>query len=286
MGDNDISVESVEVALLSEIEMSSALMMKDAYQPDSGEKMDEDREVPGLQTKDSPQEDGSVGPNAVVYITKLSHRTPPEEINKILLKKPDRTTNMGTHDFYTMVITLSMRLGDRSTTRFLNGTIELAFPSGIKILTYSPKEKGIISAIIENGGDALSLSAGLDFSGVTTQGTKILPDPKENRFRITVGPGEKISGTYRRNSGFRLDIPAYILLEYQGMLKNERELFLEIFPPIPGPTIEISGNEMLAVISFIVRAPKNTLPKITARIEGRVKGNLWGVVPLKGSVVF
>ena len=62
-------------------------------------------------------------------------------------------------------------------------------------------------------------------------------------------------------------------------------MFWEIYPPLPGQHIEVTGKEMQAVFSFIVQTPKNAQPKITATIEGRVKGNLWGVVPIKGSVV-
>jgi hypothetical protein len=179
-----------------------------------------------------------------------------------------------------------MRPDDPITTRFINGTIDLAFPRGIKILTYSPKEKGIITAIIENRKDAISLSRSLDFSASASQGKKTLPDPDENRFGIPVGPDEKITGTYCKKNGYSLDIPASVLLDYRGMLKNDHEMFWEIYPPMPGPYIEVTGKEMQAIFSLIVQTPKNAPPKITARIEGRVKGNLWGVVPIKGSVVF
>ena len=286
MGDNDVSVESVEVALLSEIEQSSAMQMKDAYQQDSGEPVDEGCSIPPFQPADSPYGEGSAGPNARVYLTKLSSRTPPEEIEKILIKNPDRKTNPGNHDFYTLVLTLSIRLSDPSTTRFLNGTINLAFSRGMKILTYSPKAKGFITAIIENNGEAISLSPGLDFSSSVVSGPKNHIDPQESRFGIAVGPEEKIAGTYCKNSGYRLAIPAGVLLDYQGMLKNDHEMFWEIFPPMPGQDIERSGKEMLTVFSFIVQAPKNFPPQITAQIEGRVKGNLWGVILLKGSNVF
>ncbi|MDP3397321.1 MAG: hypothetical protein Q8S57_11750 [Methanoregula sp.] len=285
MGDSDISVNSVVLALLSDIEMSSAIMMKDAYLPDSGEKTDEKRSGPGSKPDNSPQDEGLAGPNVSVYITKISNQTPPEEIEKILKKDPYRKTNTGAYDFYTIVLSISMRPGDPKTTRFINGTIELAFLRGIKILNYSPKEKGIITAIIEKGGDAISLSPGLDFSASSSQGKKTQSYPDEKRFGIPVGPDEKITGTYSEKSGHSLDIPPCVLLDYRGMLKNEREMFWEIYPPMPGQHIEVTGKEMQAVFSFIVQTPKNTLPKITASIEGRVKGNLWGVVPIKGSVV-
>ena len=278
-------VESVELALLSDIEMSSAIMMKDAYLPNSGEKMDEKRSAPGSKPENSPQEEGLAGPNVSVYVTKISNPTPPEEIEKILKKDPYRKTNTGSYDFFTIVLSISMRPGDPRTTRFINGTMNLAFSRGIKILTHSPKEKGIITAIIEKGGDAISLSQSLDLSASASQGKKTQPDPDENRFGIPVGPDEKITGTYSKKSGYSLNIPPCVLLDYRGMLKNEREMFWEIYPPMPGQHIEVTGKEMQAVFSFIVQTPKNAPPKITANIEGRVKGNLWGVVPIKGSVV-
>ncbi len=286
MGESDISVESVVLALLSDIEMSSAMMMKDAYLPNSGEKTDEKRSAPGSKPEDFHQEEGIAGPNVSVYLTKLSNPTPPEEIEKILKKDPYRKTNTVAYDFYTIVLSICMRPGDPRTTRFINGTMNIAFSRGIKILTYSPKEKGIITAIIEKGGDAISLSRSLDFSAFSSQGKKTQYDPGENRFGIPVGPDEKITGTYSEKSGYSLDIPPSVLLDYRGMLKNEREMFWEIYPPMPGQHIEVTGKEVQAVFSFIVQTPKNAPPKITANIEGRVKGNLWGVVPIKGSVVF
>jgi hypothetical protein len=286
MGDNDVSVESVEVALLSEIEISSAIMMKNAYLPHSGEKTDEERDVSCSQPGDSLHEEGLAGPDALVYLTKISNQTPPEEIEKILNRDPDSKTTMGTCDFYTLVLTISLRLRDPSTTRFINGTIEFAFLKGMKILTYSPREKGIITAIIENKRDAFFLSPGLDFLATAVQGTKNQPDPKEKRFWIPVGPEEKITGTCSRKSGYSIAIPACDLLEYKGMLKNEHEMFWEIYPPMPGQDIEVTGKEMQAVFALIIQTPKNSPLIITAQIEGRVKGNLWGVIPIKGSVVF
>jgi hypothetical protein len=278
-------IESVELALLSDIEMSSAKMMKDAYLPHPVDKTNEERDVPSPLTENPPHEDAMAGPNALVYVTKISNQTPLEEIEKILKKSPERKTNTDNHDFYTLVLTISMWLGDPITTRFINSTINLAFPRGIKILTYSPKEKGIITAIIENGGDAISLSQNLDLGTFVVQDTKIQPDPHENRFRFPVGPNEKFTGTYSKKSGYSLAIPAGVLLEYQGMLKNDHEMFWEIYPPMPGQDIEVTGKEMQAVFSLIVQTPKNAPPKITVHIEGRVKGNLWGVIPIRGSVV-
>jgi len=279
-------VESVELALLSDIEMSSAIMMKDAYLSESEEKTDDKHGVSGIKQKNSHPEQGLAGPNVSVYITKISNPTPPDEIEKILKKDPYRKADTGNNDFYTILLSISMRPGDPITTRFINGTIDLAFLRGIKILTYSPKEKGIITAVIEKGAEAINLSQSLVFSASASQGKKTQPDPDENRFSIPVGKNEKITGTYSKKSGYSLDLPTSVLLDYRGMLKNEREMFWEIYPPMPGQNIEVTGNEMQAIFSFIVQTPKNTPPKITARIDGRVKGNLWGVVPIRGSVVF
>lgn len=285
MADNDVLVESGEVELLSEIEVSSAIQMKDAYPSQSGEPVDDGRSLPPSPPAVSPRGDGSAGPNARVYISKMLTRTPPEEIEKILIKKPDRRVDPVTPEFYTMVLSISLRLGDPATTRFLNGSVDLALPRGMKILAYSPKAKGTITSIIENGGELLSLSPGLEIFSSGTKGKNIQPDPAEKRFKISVGPQEIMTGTYREKSGYSLAIPSSVLLDYQGMLKNEHDMFWEIFPPMPGQGIELSGKEMQAVISLIVQAPKNTPPKITARIVSRVKGNLWGVVTVKGSVV-
>jgi len=286
MGDNDVSVESVEVALLSQIQMSSALMMKNAYLSHSRKKTGEEQDVPGSQPGDSSPVDGLAGPHALVYITKLSSRTPPEEIEKILTRTAGRSTIAGTHDYYTLVLTLRMRLADPSTTRFINGTIDVAFPNGTKILAYSPKEKGIITAMINNGRAAISLSQGLDFYASAAQETTMQPGTRKHRFEIPAGPGENITGTYSRKSGYSLAIPASVLLEYQGMLKNGHEMFWEIYPPMPPQDMERPGKEMLAVFSFILKAPGNFPPPVSTRIEGRVKGNLWGVIPISGSVVF
>jgi hypothetical protein len=284
MGDNDVSVVSAEVALVSEIEMSSAMLMKDAYLPHAGEKTDEEQQVPHSHPAPSPHDHGLTGPDARVYITKLSSRTPPEDVELILKKNPGRKTITGTFDYYTLILSISVRLSDPSTTRFINGTIDIAFLKGMKILTYSPQAKGII-AVIEKGGNAVSIHQNLEFLASAVHGTKNKPDPAKNRFVIPIGPGEKITGTYDRKSGYTLDMPSCLLLEYHGLLKNEQEMFWEIYPPMPGQDIEITGKEMQAVFSLIVQAPRNIPPTITARIDGRVKGNLWGVVPLKGSVV-
>ena len=87
---------------------------------------------------------------------------------------------------------MSMRLGDPLTTRFINGTIDVAFPRGVKILTYSPKGKGLVTGIIEQGGDAISIFPHLEFLASSWQGIKNQPDTQEKAFGIMVGPEKKL----------------------------------------------------------------------------------------------
>jgi hypothetical protein len=163
--------------------------------------------------------------------------------------------------------------------------VDIAFSPGAKILTWSPKYRGIITAVIEKGRERLTLSPGLVFLGPVGN-IKNQASPRENRFGIPVGPEEKITVTYSKKTGYSLDIPACALLDSLGVLKNEHEMFWEIYPPLPTEDTVITGNEMHAVFSLIVQVPKNTPLTIDALIEGRVKGDLWGVIPLKGSAVF
>jgi hypothetical protein len=43
---------------------------------------------------------------------------------------------------------------------------------------------------------------------------------------------------------------------------------------------------MHAFFSFIVQATRNIRPIVSVHIEGKAKGEIWGVVPIKGSVNF
>jgi hypothetical protein len=285
MADNGVWVESVEAALLSEIGMSSARMMKVAYQPYSVKNMDEEHCVPHSQPVNTLQDDEVSGPNAIVYVTKISTRTPGEDIKKLLKNDPGREEILRNYDFYTILLSTSIRMDDPLTTRFINAFIEFVFPPGIKILDYSPKERGMVTGIIESGGTGISISQTLGFLASSSQTTKIQSDNPENRFEVRVGPEAKITGTYSKKSGYSLEIPPCELLEYQIMLKNEHEVYGEVYPPMPQQDIESTGKEHLAVFSIIIQTPRNSLPEIHVHIEGRVKGNLWGVILLKGSVV-
>lgn len=285
MAGDDVSIESVEIALLSEIGSSSAIEMKNAYLPQPGETRDGERYVPYREPITSPAEEQLTGPNARVYVTKITTRISGNEIEHLLKDDAGCKKITGNPDLYAIVLTMSMRLGDPSTTRFIKGIFEVSFSQGTTILNFSPKERGIITAVIESGGNAISLSRDLEFLTPAVPGTKIQPDHGEHRFGIPVGPGETISGTYNKKTGYSFAIPAGVLLEYQGLLKNDHEMFWEIYPPMPTGENEITGKEMQAVFSLILQAPENYSPEIRIHVEGRVKGNLWGVVPVKGSAV-
>ena len=176
-------------------------------------------------------------------------------------------------------------MGDPSTTRFINGTIDIVFPPETTILDYSPKGKGTVTAIIENGGNAIVISPGLVFLSSANQGSNIPPARENTGSGFRLAPGEQITGAFSKKTGYSFDIPSDVLLEYQGIPKNGHNMFWEMYPPMPPGDVEREGNKMLAVLSFIVQTPDQVPPEITAHIEGRVKGNLWGVISIKGSVV-
>jgi hypothetical protein len=92
--------------------------------------------------------------------------------------------------------------------------------------------------------------------------------------------------TYSRKSGFSLRLPKYELLEYEGMRKNEHEVYWEIYPPMPPKESTLTGKGMHAFFALIVQAPRTVRPALSVHIEGKVKGTIWGVVPIEGSVEF
>jgi hypothetical protein len=285
MADNDISVESVEVALRSEIALRSARTMKDAYLPSPGKTTVDDSCASHPHPADTLGEIEGSGPNAVIYLTKISARTPDEEITRFLREYPDRDVNRRNDDFYTLLLTASLLIGDPSTTRFISAVITVDFPHEITILDYSPKKKGIISGIIETAREGISVSPTLEFSESALQSISVQTDNTENRFRIAVGPEERMNGTYSKKTGYTLNIPACELLEYEGMRKNGHEVYWEIYPPMPPQDIELPGKENLAVFSLVIQVPRNAPPDINVHIDGKLKGNLWGVIPVKGSVI-
>jgi hypothetical protein len=280
MADNDISVESVEVPLLSEIGMSSATRIKGAYQSRPGGKAGE-----GISPL-LPGDDEVAGPNALVYATKITNPVPAEVTDHPLRGHPERETMLHGNTFFIMVLVISLRLGDPSTTRLINGTIDVTFPPDVTILDYTPRDKGCIASLIEKGGDGISISPYLVLGEPLSGTAKTSPGHSDNRFRIPLGHGHTRSGTYTPKAGYSFALPSGKLLEYQGMIKNPHDLFFEIYPPMPPGDTPMTGTQMLAIFSVIIRTPGNTPSEINVHIDCRVKGNLWGVIPLRGSVVF
>jgi hypothetical protein len=284
MADNGISLESVEVTLMSGIGLSSATLMKGAYLPHSMETADQGPGVSSGEADNFRQAEEQAGPDARVSITKIVSRTPDKVIKQVLKKDTGRTTPSGHHHFYTMAFIMSLRPGDPTTTHLINGMIEFVFPEETEILEYSPKDKSSITILLENGGDAISLDQNLVFRVPADRDTMVSQDNPENRFVIPGGSGEKITGTYSAKNGYLFAIPAALLLEYQGILKNQHEMFWEIYPPMPPHDREFPRSAMLAVFSVVIRTPKKVPPEIRVIMECRMKGNIWGVIPLKSIV--
>jgi hypothetical protein len=282
MADDNVSVESIGIPLLSEIPISSATRIRGAYLPVHKGGRDEKGPAPTLHPGDEPM----AGPNALVCATKITHSTPTDVAEQLLMDYPDRKTALSTHDFLTVILVLSLRLGDPSTTRLINGTVDVVFPEEVTIISHSSGDKGRLTRLTEYPGDHLTLSQGLVLHAPPGGGTKNPPGVSVSRFRIPVGNGESMGCTYNPKTGYSFEIPAGSLLEYQGMVKNPHDLFWEIYPPMPPMESTLTGTYMLALFSFILQTPRNYSPVITACFDCRVKGNLWGVIPLRGSTVF
>jgi hypothetical protein len=137
--------------------------------------------------------------------------------------------------------------------------------------------------IAGTAGDELFLSRSLVFNPSLPQHGEA--DDPGRRFEVRVGPEEKIS-LIRSRQGYAFTIPKDELLEYEGMRKNEHEVFWEIYPRMPPEDSENTAGGRHAIFSCIVRAPRSIDPEVTIHIEGKVKGKIWGVVPLHGSVDF
>jgi hypothetical protein len=283
--DKNIQLESAsaEIELTSEMGVSSARMMKEAYLPRTGAGDDlAANPPPGDADRAQPVDTGS-GPNAVVYITRIMTRTPEKEIKRLLDTVPDEPADLHSHDFFTVVISASVRMDDPSTTRFVNTTATFDLPSGMTILDFSPKERGSIGRIREDGGCGLLITPHLDFCRSMTPGEAGRSTSPKNRFEIRISAKEKIQGFYSGKNGYFLETPVLRLLEYQGIRKNEQTVYWELYTPMPVEEIETSGKESLAIFALIIRTPSHTVPSIKIVLEGKVKGELWGVVPLKGN---
>jgi len=138
MTDTGVSVKSAEMTLVSEIGISSAILMKDVYLSLPGKHMNGEPSPPSQPT--IPREEGLSGPNAMVYVTKITNRTPDEVIGHLFPKNPSLIPGTGTLAFHSIILTMSMQMGDPSTTRFINGTIDIVFPPETTILDYSQRQ--------------------------------------------------------------------------------------------------------------------------------------------------
>ncbi len=279
MADDDIQIESVAGELTSGIQKSSAMMMKAAYLPVSLKKQDGGFGIPFFRTASAHHDEEVPGPDARVYITKISESIPADELDGILSPAP----YLRNYDFYTLLFYLNIHLDEPSTTRFINAIVTFAFPPDIKILDFSPKEKEIMIKIAGSAGDELFLSRSLVFNPFLPQHGE--GDDPGRRFEVRVGPEEKISLTLTRQ-GYTFTIPKDELLEYEGMRKSGHEVFWEIYPRMPPEDSEYIAGGRHAIFSCIVRAPRSLHPEVTIDIEGKVKGKIWGVVHLRGSVDF
>ena len=286
MAAQGVWVESVEAELRSEIGISSAKLMKDQYGNDAARKNLIDPGVFMTPYENIPAGDIVSGPDALISITKISTRTSREEIKKLLIQDPGREEHMKNHDFYTIIFVTRIRMEDPSTASFVNAILEFVFPPYVKILTWSPREREVIPAIIKAGGTGILSSPALDLTAESFKGTGFPDDIPENRFDFISGADTKITGIYSKKYGFYLGIPPSRLFEYMAMLKNDHEVFGEVFPPIPLFDIETSGKENLAVFPMIIQTPRNILPEIRVHIDSKVKGTIWGVIHLKSRITF
>jgi hypothetical protein len=281
MADEDVRVESAAGELISGISRSSATMMDAAYLPVTSK-----RNVSGtsfFKTVNNVREEEIPGPDGRVYITKLSNRTPEAEIKRIRGISGEQVKK---YDFYTVIFYINVQLDEPSTTRFINATVSFISSPQSKILKFSPEEKEIMAGIVETAGERIFLSPTLEFSASPPGYSDSIPDDPESRFEVFVGLEEKMWVTYRRKYGYSFLIPKDEVLEYEGVRKNDHEVLFEIYPPMPPRDSEISGIGKHAIVSIIVQVPRFSSPGIVVRVAGKVKGEIWGVVPLTGQVKF
>jgi hypothetical protein len=283
MADNDVHIESGAGELTSGISRSSAILMEAAYLP-APVKSRQEYGARFFRTLNTCQDEGVPGPNGRMYITRLSTRTPEAEVKRIGGMPAEG--KRGIYDFHTVIFYMNIHLDDPATTRFINATVSFVSLQQGKILTFSPQEKEIMAGIVERAGDRIFLSPSLEFDASSPRDTEHIPNDAEQQFEVFVGPEEKMSVTYHRNYGYSFLIPKDELLEYEGMRKNEQEISFEIFPPMPPRDSEMGRKGMHAIVSLIVRVPCHTTPDISVLVAGKVKGDIWGVVPVKGRIGF
>jgi hypothetical protein len=284
MAGDDIQVESAACELSSGIQKASAMLIKAAYLSVPSQKQETEFGDRFFQTLPVQHDEEIPGPDARAYIAKISALTPYKEVKRILGTAPGREAGIRTQGFYTLLFYLNIQLDEPSTTRFINAIVSFSFSPEITVLEYSPREKETLGEIAASAGDELFISPALTLR--TSPPQRLEADDPDQRFEVRVGPEEKISMTYSRKSGYSLRIPKYEVLEYEGMRKSEHEVCWEIYPPMPPKDSTLTGRGMHAIFSLIVQAPRTIRPGVSVHIEGKVKGAIWGVVPIKGSVNF
>jgi hypothetical protein len=280
MAGSTISVNSVEIALTSEMGPVSARKMKAAYlgpATPAGDKREASHPRHSHQGRKNP------GPDATLYLTTAGVRTRAGAIKKILQADPANEEKRQSCFFYTLTTVAGIQLDDPSTTRFINAMISLEVPRDTRILDYSPKGREVMATIGESGACGISVTPSLDVSAMGLQEPETTSRSPVQGFLVRTGPEGQFSGTYSGKGGFRLRVPLRCLLEYQGMQKNGHAVDWELYPPMIPRDGDCTGKENLAVFSLIVGTPRRCCPEITARIESRVKGDLWGVIHLTGS---
>jgi hypothetical protein len=214
----------------------------------------------------------------------LAGRTLAVDVKKLLHEGPKHGEELPAGYYYTLTFIAAIRLDDPSTTRFINATVAWEVPDDSRILDYSPKGKEVAGALGEQGVCGISISPLLGFSGMEKAGKEEKPASPARHFVARLGPDVQVPGTFSGKSGVQVSVPPGLLLEYQGMRMNERSVGWELYPPLIPREGEYAGRENLAVFSLVVETPRRSVPMVNARIEGRVKGDLWGVIHLNGSV--
>jgi len=213
----------------------------------------------------------------------LAGRTRAGDSKKLLKQVSLSGEELSAGYYYTLAFVAAIHLDDPATTRFINATVSLEAPGDTSILEYAPKGKEVMTAIAESGSCGISMTPLLGFKPIQAQGPETPATGQVNHVIVRHGSAGKSPGSFSGKNGFQLMVPSGCLLEYQGMRKNERVVEWELYPPMIPRDGECAGKENLAVFSLIIQTPRREVPAITARIEGRVKGDLWGVIHLNGS---
>ena len=281
MAGSTISINSAEIALTSEMESLSARRLKAAYLQPAGEFDNESAQAQSRGLLPASKEKS--GPDATVYLTVLAARVTSEEQKNI----PGLSTQDGdaekTGSVFMMTVIAGIQLDDPATTRFINATLTLGFSPDARILAYSPHGRTIITKIIQSGARGISITPLLAFGGLDPQDLASKSPGSVQHFDVRAGQDTLLQGTYSGKNGFRLSVPSGCLLEYQGMQKSAHQVYWELYSPMIPRDGDCAGKEHLSVFSLIVQTPKRRAPAIGTQIQGRVKGDLWGVIRLDGS---